>query len=142
MSNKSQLQSRTFSKAAKTLAILAVVRDAVCGFTLFLLACFFAGLLNRATPFDYPNLYVVWFALGMIPFAVFAHWRGALTISWRTVVQMAPLLFALPFVPMTVFDGPGGWILFPIAVVCAIWIGDWLLKFVFPESYRSDTGTA
>ncbi len=116
-----------------TWAILIVACDTVCGIALLLLACVLAGLLRHLTPFDYPDLYIVWFTIGTIPFALFAHWRGALALKWRVVAVLTPALLVLPFVPMTVLDRPGGWMLYPIAIALLAWLGERLSALVLPE---------
>ncbi|NLS93627.1 MAG: hypothetical protein GXX96_15820 [Planctomycetaceae bacterium] len=120
-------------------AILTVACDTACGIALILIACLFAGFLRRLIPLEYPDLYIVWFTIGMIPFVWFAHWRRAVTFTWRDVVVLAPLLLIWPFVPMTVFDGPAGWVFYPVAIVCVLWLGERLSARILPESLRSKT---
>ena len=137
MSNKSGPPSKTSPTAAKLRAIVAVVRDALCALALFLLASLLAGVLDSAVSVGYPNLYIVWFALGMIPFVLFAHWRGAFRVTWRSTAELAAVLLFLLFVPMTLFRGPGGWILVCVVVMCLIWCTHWVAKLLFPESSRA-----
>lgn len=106
---------------------------------MILLACSLAGFLRRLVAVNYPDLYILWFAIGMIPFVCFARWRGALKVTWRAVVVLVPALLIWPFVPMSVFDGPGGWIVYPAALVCLLWLGERLSALLLPESLRSKT---
>ena len=117
--------------------VLIVIRDTACAIALFLLACLVAGLLRQAIPVDYPNLYIIWFAFGMIPFLLFAHWRGALRITWRTVVVLTAAFLVWSLVPMAIFDGPGGMVLYPVVAVCVFWLGDRVSAWIAPDSSRS-----
>ena len=121
--------------------IAVVLRDTVCGLAFFLLACLLAGLLDHLTPFDYPNLYIIWFAIGMIPLGLFLHWRSALTFTWRAVLGFAPLLLIFPFVPVTVFDRPVIWMFVVPAVVGTSCLVNWLLRITVREDPDSSSRT-
>ena len=88
MQRDSSPVDRDRSLASPLREVLVILRDVVCGLLLFLLACCLAGLLDHFTPFEYPNLYIVWFAVGMIPLAFFGHRRGALQVTWPVTVQV------------------------------------------------------
>lgn len=67
------------------------LRDSFVGFILFVLAMTFAASADAVTPFDYPNLYMLWFTIGLIPFAVFANRRRVGT----TLSRLHLLAFAV-----------------------------------------------
>lgn len=114
--------------------ILVIVRDVMCGLLLFLVGLYLAGILDHYTPFEYPDLYFVWFACGLIPFEIFAHWRGALRFTWPVTVRLVALLVVVPFVPRTVWvsHGPGRAFMFSLVFFGALFFLDRLLAAVVP----------
>ncbi len=73
------------------------LRDSFAGFALFLLAGTFSHAAGAVTPFDYPDLYMFWFMIGMIPFCMFANWRGiGEPITWKLFWALAPIVAFLP----------------------------------------------
>ena len=132
---------RDRSLASPMREIVVLLGDLVCGLLLFLLACCLAGILDHLTPFEYPNLYVAWFACGMIPFVVFGHRRGALKVTWPSAVQPLALVVFFSFVPITTLapDVPGGTFVSCVVLVGALWLLNRLLSAVIPGFRDSAT---
>lgn len=98
--------------------VLVILRDTLFGVALFVFACFVAGLLDHFVRIDYPNLYIVWFTLGMIPFLVFANRRGVIAFTARGIALFALAVAVLTFQPKAM--GPVAMALALLAVIC-IW---------------------
>lgn len=122
------LQQSSLEDPTGSSAGLVLVRDVIIAFALFLLACLIAGLLDDLVSVDYPNLYILWFGIALIPFAFFGHWRGALMLTWPAIASAMLSLLVLSFVPVSILDFPGGLVLFAAVVICASCIGDWLVR--------------
>jgi hypothetical protein len=60
-----------------------VLRDWLIGMALFLFASLAAGSLSELVSIDYPNIYAVFFGIGLIPFFAYAHMRKVHAITAR-----------------------------------------------------------
>lgn len=78
--------------------ILEWLRDSVIGFVLILAAIAAANWIHGIVSFYYPSLYWCWYAVSIVPFCLFARWRGVSgfespvgIVRWIAVVPVAIL---------------------------------------------------
>ena len=100
------------------------LRDSFAGFALFLLGGAFSHVADAVTPFDYPDLNMLWFMIGMIPFCMFANWRRVgEPITWSLFWALAAIAAIVAFLPRDLPVYAYGGIAFAICVVCSrFWI--------------------
>ena len=109
---------------SNTRIIFEWLRDSFAGFALFLLACAFSHAADAVTPFEYPDLYMFWFMIGMIPFSLFANWRGiGEPITWRIFWTLAPIAAIVAFLPRDLSLYAYALIMWAI---CAVWSRFWV----------------
>ena len=97
-----------------------LLRDFFAGFALFLLAGTFSHAAGAVTPFDYPDLSMFWFMIGLIPFCMFANWRGiGEPITWKLFWALAPIAAIVAFLPRDMPVYAHGLIVFGICVACS-----------------------
>jgi hypothetical protein len=64
------------------------LRDSIIGFGLILLAIAIANSLHALVWFHHPKLYWCWFAVGIVPFCLFARWRGVSSFdTWTQILR-------------------------------------------------------
>ena len=89
-------------------------------FALFLLGGAFSHAANAVMPFDYPDLNMFWFTIGMIPIFMYANWRriGEPT-TWKMFWAFAPIAAIVGFLPrdLSVYAYP--LIMCAICAVCS-----------------------
>ena len=94
------------------------IRDSFVGFALVGLAGIFCEFANAVMPFDYPDLYMLWFMIGMLPFCKFANWRRiGEPITWSLFWALAPLAAIVTFLPRGLSVYAHALIVFAICVI-------------------------
>ena len=87
------------------------LRDSFAGFALFLLGGAFSHVADAVTPFDYPDLNMYWFMIGMVPFCMFVNWRGiGEPITWKLFWALAPIATIVAQITICLFIGHAGFI--------------------------------
>ena len=99
------------------------LRDSFARFALVLLGGVFSNVAGAVTPFDYPDLNGFWVMIGMIPFCMFANWRGAgEPITWKFFGSLAPMAAIVAFLPRDLPVYAYGLIVCAVGVVwCRFW---------------------
>jgi len=81
------------------------LRDSLVAMILFLFACVFAGAVKSMIVLEYPDFYMLWYAVGAIPFYWFAVWRRAISpLNRNDIIAYGSFVAASAFIPGTLFE--------------------------------------
>jgi hypothetical protein len=98
------------------------LRDSLIGFLLFLVAGFLSGVAQDLVPFDYPDLYLLWFLIALIPFFMFARSRGiGHELRFGDAIIFVPMILVAAFWPRSAVAEPE--LLFVLAMVASLYAG-------------------